>query len=939
MAAGQYLSIPTAAAGLTPASAASAWGYGTWVEVVSAASNTTSKYISGFSFQITNVPALDTSTEQLFEIGTGASSAEVTKVQVPYSIRADTLANYYMTNIFNVYFPEPMVISTGTRIAVRVADSLTSAITYNGVKLLYLEANPTFSQTAYRYYEDGVEASSTAIDAQDTNITRDVNSDSNLQLRVRLQHSTSGDGDSTDDYQLQYELNDSGLHADIGKAPVLADSYAESNNDTTFNLGGGAGIRPGLAQSVTGDGNTVLAAKFYLKKTSTPTGSAVAKIYAHSGTFGTSSVPSGAALALSESFDVSTLTGSYQLVVFNFTGSNQVTLTNATNYVLSIEYDGGTAGAYVQCGSDGSSAAHSGNFIGSNTGAPLMSWTAFNTFDLCFYLYTATSSGAVTSYNSASLTDGNATTNRLGAGSGSFVAGEISEDGLVDDHQITVSSYTEHLYSLTLVSSALANNDTLDFRVLRNNAATGMTYTVTPRITASKSSSASVTPGVAALTLSSFAPVIAHSILAGLATLSLATFAPTVAVSNNQSVTPSSATLTTSTFAPTVTPTNNQSVTPSVASLSTTGYAPIIATTDHKTATPGVLALTTTGHAPQVNLALTPALATLTTTSYIPTVSTTANVSVSPSLTSLTLTSYEPVVALSVTPSTVPLSTSTFAPTVTVSDHKTVTPSVATLAIATFASVVTATDNKLVTPSVVSLTLTSYAPSVAATGHVSVVPDAATLATQGFSPSVSVGDAVVVTPSTLSLTLSTFAPTVSTTDHKLVTPSVASLSITSHAPTVTASDHKTATPSIAELAIATFAPTVSTADHKTVSPEVLAIALQAFPPTVTTTAHQTVTPETAALSLTLLSPTVTASDQQVVTPSLATLVTATYSPTVVTMAVRIPVYELSGSRPSTQAVSGSKGAQALSGSRTTVSTTGTRTSQSVSGGKPAEESA
>jgi hypothetical protein len=94
---------------------------------------------------------------------------------------------------------------------------------------------------------------------------------------------------------------------------------------------------------------------------------------------------------------------------------------------------------------------------------------------------------SVVGFNSANLTDGGATTNLLGSGSGSFVAGKVSEDGLVDDHLLTASNYTEHLYSLTVESDAVGDGDTLDFRVLRNGAPID-TYTVTPRITIVKSS-------------------------------------------------------------------------------------------------------------------------------------------------------------------------------------------------------------------------------------------------------------------------------------------------------------------------------------------------------------------------------------------------------------------------------------------------------------------
>lgn len=92
-----------------------------------------------------------------------------------------------------------------------------------------------------------------------------------------------------------------------------------------------------------------------------------------------------------------------------------------------------------------------------------------------------TTSSNVKGFDSTNLTHGNSTTERLTGGSGSFVSGEISEIGLIEDHQITASNFTEYLYSLTLVSADLNHNDTLDFRVLRNGEV--ITYGVTPTIT------------------------------------------------------------------------------------------------------------------------------------------------------------------------------------------------------------------------------------------------------------------------------------------------------------------------------------------------------------------------------------------------------------------------------------------------------------------------
>jgi hypothetical protein len=175
----------------------------------------------------------------------------------------------------------------------------------------------TFTQRAFRFYEDGSESGSTAVDTQDTNISRLTDSDSNLGLRLSIQETANSGGATTDDWQLQYSKN-SGAYTDV-----------------------------------------------------------------------------------------------------------------------------------------------------------------------------TTSSSNVKGYNSGSLTDAGATTNRASSditdpGTGSFAAGLISEDGLADNHQLTAANYTEHLFSLTVVAADTAAGDTLDFRLLYNGASTYFTYTVTPRVTVTK---------------------------------------------------------------------------------------------------------------------------------------------------------------------------------------------------------------------------------------------------------------------------------------------------------------------------------------------------------------------------------------------------------------------------------------------------------------------
>lgn len=90
------------------------------------------------------------------------------------------------------------------------------------------------------------------------------------------------------------------------------------------------------------------------------------------------------------------------------------------------------------------------------------------------YTNVTTSSANVRAVDSAHLTDGAATTNRatngLTDGTGSFVAGEQSEDGLIDDFQLTANNYTELLYAIEFVGNDLDDGDIVHFRVLYKGA-------------------------------------------------------------------------------------------------------------------------------------------------------------------------------------------------------------------------------------------------------------------------------------------------------------------------------------------------------------------------------------------------------------------------------------------------------------------------------------
>jgi hypothetical protein len=97
-----------------------------------------------------------------------------------------------------------------------------------------------------------------------------------------------------------------------------------------------------------------------LKAVASPTGPITCELRAHSGTFGTSSIPTGAALATSESIEAADLTTAYQNYTFHFWGAQQYELQSGTDYVLVFLHPNGDATNYVHI--EGSATgSHEGN--------------------------------------------------------------------------------------------------------------------------------------------------------------------------------------------------------------------------------------------------------------------------------------------------------------------------------------------------------------------------------------------------------------------------------------------------------------------------------------------------------------------------------------------------------------------------------------------------
>ena len=374
-----------------------------------------------------------------------------------------------------------------------VTQSATFSVDYVDVTVDYTAPVPSITQAAYRFYDEaGTESGATALAAQDTAITADLNAGVGYgQLRVRLQSTTAVAVDATDDFTVQYERNASGTWINaVGE--TLLDSYSESNVSTYTPLRSD-GIAVGqVGQSFLGNGQKLTRLQFYIKRVGTVTGNLTAGIYAHSsGTFGSTGRPSLSTdpfLTTATAVVESTISTTESLVSFYFNGT--FTLANGTPYIAALKPDFGDASNHIAIGIDTTSPTHAGNSSNFASGG----WNASNTQEYPFYVYTGSTGGAVVGYNAAGLTEGQATTNRLTGGTGSFVAGKVAEDSVVDDLGWAGNNYTELVYALQINGSKLVNGDTLRFRVVRNGATTGMTYTATPTINVV--SSATFTPVV-----------------------------------------------------------------------------------------------------------------------------------------------------------------------------------------------------------------------------------------------------------------------------------------------------------------------------------------------------------------------------------------------------------------------------------------------------------
>ena len=260
---------------------------------------------------------------------------------------------------------------------------------------------------------------------------------------------------------------------------TVLQQYNEANADVTYPIGGAAPANIKFGQGVAGNGQKLLGAGWWIRRVGNPTGSLTSELrFAQA----IDQKAYAAVLQSSNTLPPASIGTTFGWHYFDFPGTYQLTNGTAYNVALTLSNEVASASNCYEMRFDSSTPTSPGATTMWRVGDPTGDLSVLGNHD-CIHTFTAVSDpNTVAPYDDPNLTGGAATTNRLGAGTGSFVAGKVSETGLVTDLGWTGNNYTELLYSLTFIKADLANGDTIRFRVLRNGVTTGMTFTQTPTV-------------------------------------------------------------------------------------------------------------------------------------------------------------------------------------------------------------------------------------------------------------------------------------------------------------------------------------------------------------------------------------------------------------------------------------------------------------------------
>jgi hypothetical protein len=163
---------------------------------------------------------------------------------------------------------------------------------------------------------------------------------------------------------------------------TLIDSYDESNQTTNYTVTYGQSAH-GQCFHVQGGNFSLDSCKFYLKRSSTSFDeNSYAKLFALTGTFGSTALPTGSALATSD--PVSGIPTTFTLITFDFTGDDRYEMQSGVDYFIVFQdVDVGSAPSYT-IGRDGDTPTHDGNIAVYDEDTE--EWRT-GTGDLIFYVY------------------------------------------------------------------------------------------------------------------------------------------------------------------------------------------------------------------------------------------------------------------------------------------------------------------------------------------------------------------------------------------------------------------------------------------------------------------------------------------------------------------------------------------------------------------------
>ncbi len=180
-----------------------------------------------------------------------------------------------------------------------------------------------------------------------------------------------------------YAVADFSTTTQTSSSPTLVNEYSVANGDLSAPMYQGSAVTSWGQSFSNAQTGTLDSCIFYMNKQGSPTGNVVAKLYNMTGTLGTDAKPTGSPLATSNTFDVSTLSGTVLPITFGFSGAERITLTPG-NYIIQLTNDSlvGDSSNYVMVRMDNTSPTHEGIASYLFTGV----WTNIAR-DVCFKIY------------------------------------------------------------------------------------------------------------------------------------------------------------------------------------------------------------------------------------------------------------------------------------------------------------------------------------------------------------------------------------------------------------------------------------------------------------------------------------------------------------------------------------------------------------------------